>query len=154
MAFCDWLGRNEGRTYRLPTWKEWQWAADAGSARHLDFGSEAEGLEDHVWHKGNSQGRAHPVGEKKPNPWGLFDTYGNVWELAYNWPRQGQWLDLATTSKGPTEADRVYFQGGSYWDAPPRPEEVGFCPPSHSYSHFGFRVILVGDLKGAGGTGR
>jgi serine/threonine protein kinase/WD40 repeat protein len=152
MAFCTWLGRKEGRTYRLPTSEEWIWAALAGSRGLFHFGAAEDGLDDHAWHRGNSGQRSHRVGEKKANPWGLFDLYGNVWELTYLWERGGKLVDQATARQGPGSGDRVFLLGGSFWDAAPT---AGNTPawnpvPSVGYFHFGFRVVLVGDLQAPG----
>jgi formylglycine-generating enzyme required for sulfatase activity len=150
MAFCDWLSRKEGRTYRLPTAGEWRWAALAGGRGPYHFGEAADGLDDHAWHRGNSGRRSRPVGEKKANPWGLFDVHGNVWEITYLWERRGNFVDLATARKGPGGGDRVHVAGGGFWDAPVSADGFAWNPvPSVGYFHFGFRVVLVGDLKGA-----
>jgi formylglycine-generating enzyme required for sulfatase activity len=65
--------------YRLPTEAEWEYAARAGSAMPYDFGSVTQ-LGQHAWYAGNSDSKTHPVGQKKPNAWGLHDMYGNVSE--------------------------------------------------------------------------
>jgi WD40 repeat protein len=148
MAFCDWLGRKEGCTYRLPTREEWIWAALAGNRGPFHFGDAENGLDEYYWHKGNSGGRSHPVGQKKANPWGLFDMHGNVWEFAYLWERGGKLVDMATAAKGPGSGDMVHLLGGSFGDPVPAVEHYARNRnPSTPYFHFGFRVVLVGDLN-------
>ncbi len=76
----------EGYHYRMPTEAEWEHAARAGTETDYFFTDAPAspipppGLDDYVWHRGNSGGEVHPVGLKNPNPWGLYDIYGNVWE--------------------------------------------------------------------------
>jgi formylglycine-generating enzyme required for sulfatase activity len=74
----------DGRGYRLPSEAEWEYCARAGSpagpATRYWFGDDEDRLGEYAWFRGNSEGRAHPVGEKKANPWGLFDMGGLLWE--------------------------------------------------------------------------
>ncbi len=65
--------------YRLPTEAEWEYAARCGESRDYPFGSESK-LNAFAWHGGNSNGRAHVVGSRKPNAWGIHDLYGNLSE--------------------------------------------------------------------------
>ena len=73
-AFCRWGG------YRLPTSDEWEHACRAGSSANYCFGDDESQLGDYAWYSDNSGGQVHPVAEKKPNAWGLYDMHGNVWE--------------------------------------------------------------------------
>ena len=72
---CDWTASG----YRLPTEAEWQYACKAGTTGYR-YGE----LDDIAWYAGNSGGRVHEVGQKAPNPWGLHDMLGNVWEWCWD----------------------------------------------------------------------
>jgi formylglycine-generating enzyme required for sulfatase activity len=87
--------------YRLPTEAEWEYACKAGT-RGIRYGE----LDQIAWYKNNSRGSTRPVGEKQPNPWGLYDMLGNVWEWcsdiydetvygSYRVLRGGGWNDEA-----------------------------------------------------------
>ena len=78
--FCTKLVEKTNQEVRLPTEAEWEYASRAGKATKWFFGDDPSQLGEYAWFISNADGKSHPVGQKKPNPWGLYDIYGNVWE--------------------------------------------------------------------------
>jgi formylglycine-generating enzyme required for sulfatase activity len=109
---------NLGR-FRLPTEAEWEYAARAGSTTRFSFGDDEDYrlLPDHAWFFSRAEGRSHPVGTRKPNPWGLFDMYGNVWEWVEDWfapyPSRAE-----TDPLGPASGTAKVIRGGSWFNEP------------------------------------
>ena len=104
--------------YRFPTEAEWEYAARAGTVAPFYSGGIEEGvceepnLEDFAWYCGNSINTPHPVGEKAPNPWGLFDILGNVYE--WTWDPYVHYLEDAVDPEGAGGSSNRVVRGGSY----------------------------------------
>jgi len=121
--FCKWLCAKTGRYYRLPTEAEWEYACRAGTTTAYSFGNDPADLDDYAWYFDNSDDKYHKVGEKKPNPWGLYDMHGNVaeWVLDQYVPDAYQKF-AGKTVKNPivpvTKEFPVVVRGGSWMDDP------------------------------------
>jgi formylglycine-generating enzyme required for sulfatase activity len=121
--FCQWLSAKTGRYYRLPSEAEWEYACRAGTTTAYSFGDDPAQLGVYAWYYDNSSEKYAKVGQKKPNPWGLYDMHGNVSEWV---------LDIHSTDFYGSEKDKVasnpvavplteynrVVRGGS-WDADP-----------------------------------
>ena len=145
VAFCMKLGEKEAKNYRLPSEAEWKYACRAGAATAYYFGNDPTNLGDYAWFDGNSGGGTHPVGQKKPNAWGLYDMHGNVWQWCSDWSGPypaGEVTDPVGGTEGPDHW-RV-LRGGSWWDVPFRCRAAirHGHPPFKINSTWGIRVCL------------
>ena len=104
-----------GYAYRLPTEAEWEYAARAGTTTRFSYGDDPgyTNLTNYAWYSANSGNRSHPVGQKQPNPWGLYDMYGNVEEWCMDW--YGDYPGgTVTDPKGPASGWARVIRGGAY----------------------------------------
>ena len=130
--------------FRLPTEAEWEYACRAGTKTAYSFGDDEAALGEYAWYGANSERKMHPVGQKKPNPWGLYDMHGNVSELCSDW--NGRYEAPATTDPtGPTTGTTRVHRGGSYlekgWHC--LSEHRGWAYPSHRWGNLGLRVVCI-----------
>ena len=111
--FTKWLSAVTGNYYRLPTEAEWEYAARAGSKDAYSFGNDTENIDSYAWYAGNSDETYHPVGQKEPNDFGLYDMHGNVAEWTLNQYDENGYQDglLPITKEYP-----VSIRGGSFRD--------------------------------------
>lgn len=122
LAFCQKLSAKEGQPYTLPTEAQWEYACRAGTSGPYAGSS----LDEIGWYGGNSGGKTPPVGQKKPNPWGLYDMHGNVLEWCLDW--YGDYpKGAATDPTGPDQAGFRVFRGGSWFDG------AGLCRSAYRY---------------------
>jgi len=145
--FIKKLNQKEGGTkYRLPTEAEWEYAARAGSNSKWSFGDNESQLGDYAWYGSNSNSQTHPVGQKKPNKYGLYDVHGNVWEWVQDWYDSNYYSSSPKTdSKGPSSGSlRVFRGGGWYSDAEyARSAFRRNNNPGDGYHNLGFRLVRL-----------
>ena len=134
-----------GRTFRLPTEAEWEYAARGGNqSRHYKY-SGSNNIFDVAWHDGNSGSKTHAVGTKTANELGIYDMSGNVWEWCSDWYGKKYSAGAQTNPQGPSSGFNRVLRGGG-WNGNAR-----FCRVSNRNSDdpygsdfsLGLRLVLV-----------
>jgi len=144
-SYCQWLSEVEGKSYRLPTESEWEYACRAGSSTAFCFGEAEARLGEYAWDDSNSGGKTHPVGQKAANAWGLYDMHGNVWEWCSDW--HGEYPSSAVTDPtGPSTGSYRVRRGGGWGSVRGGSNCRSACRgrhvPSNRYNDLGFRLAL------------
>ena len=133
--------------FALPSEAQWEYACRAGSTTRYNFKDDEWWLGKYAWFDENADKTTHPVGEKQPNAWGLYDTYGNVWQWCADWyAGRGYYADSpADDPTGPARGLFRVSRGGS-WSSPAKrcrsADRFNNLPTSRS-DILGFRVSLV-----------
>ncbi len=135
--------------YRLPTEAEWEYACRAGTKTTFFFGNNPSKLASYAWFDENSGGKPQPVGQKRPNPLGLYDMYGNVWEWCNDFYKVDYYQESPEENpKGPKTGETKVVRGGAwkFSDESCRSgyrynEAPGYVDACFGYDIYGFRCV-------------
>jgi formylglycine-generating enzyme required for sulfatase activity len=145
VAFCKKLSQMTGQNVKLPSEAQWEYACRAGSHTKYCFGDNINQLGNYAWYDMNSGTKTHPVGEKSPNHWGLYDMHGNVWEWCedlYHGNYNGAPNDGTAWLKD-TARLAICRRGGSWYS-----NDIDCCSANRDWfysrgnEYIGFRVVV------------
>ena len=149
--FCRLMSEKTRREVRLPTEAEWEYACRAGTTTDWSHGSDSANFGEWAWYNGNAGGQTHPVGQKKPNAWGLCDMHGNVYEWVSDWYDAGYHASSpGKDPTGPTAGARRLVRGGGWYDAsyPCRSAIRDRQPPTFRHANLGVRAAVSSPPRG------
>jgi len=144
-TFIESLNAQENtQAYRLPTEAEWEYAARASTTTAYTFGNETSTLNEYAWYKKNAGGETQPVGQLKPNAWGLYDMHGNVHEWCQDWFDRNYYAQSKKTDPtGPPNGLARALRGGDWgsldWYC--RCASRSLSSPDRRSSRVGFRLV-------------
>ena len=143
VEFCKKLSEKEFETFRLPTEAEWEYACRAGTVTAYSYGSDPSSLTQYAWFNSNSDHNTHPVGQKKPNAFSLYDMHGNVWEWCSDFYAE-YLVDSTVDPTGPPDGSSRILRGGSWFCTPGtcRSANRGWNIPDTRDDDVGFRIVL------------
>ncbi len=147
ISFCSKLSSRIGRVVRLPSESEWEYFCRAGTDGEYFFEPNQSSISDYAWFNLNSNGSTHTVGQKKPNPWGLYDIVGNLWEWCSDVWHSDYSKALCNASAredGLESQSRRVLRGGA-WDMDAYRCRSAYRSCEHksmSTSKFGLRLVI------------
>ena len=132
--------------YRLPTEAEWEYGCRAWTSTRFSYGDDPgyTKLTDYAWYSSNSGGTPHPVGQKLPNPWDLYDMHGNVFEWCQDW--YGTYPGgIVLDPQGPGTGSNRLIRGGSWGGRAQDSRSAirNLYYPDFTHYNLGFRVVLA-----------
>ena len=143
-AFCNWLSKETGEDYRLPTEAEWEYVARGGNKSKGYNYSGSNSLDELAWYNGNSGSKTHSVGDKESNELGIYDISGNVWEWCSDWYGADYYgKSPKENPQGPENGEYRVVRGGSWGNSDNSCRVAGrnSVNPNSRVNDLGFRLV-------------